>query len=62
MPATESNKNLRLATNEALDNKITVLIPTAKITKFKMSAMTLNESSKLNLVALPGFKWVKGSC
>ena len=48
--ATESNRGLRLSSNEALDNKVTNLITTAKVTKYKMTAMTLNDSNKLNLL------------
>lgn len=50
MPATESTRNLRLATNEALDHKVKELLPTARITGGKLSATTLNESNKLDLL------------
>jgi hypothetical protein len=48
--ATESNRGLRLAVSEALDNKATKLIETGKISKHKMCASTLNDSNKLNLL------------
>lgn len=48
--ATESNRGLRLAVSEALDNKATKLIATSKMSKHKMCATTLNDSNKLNLL------------
>lgn len=48
--STESNRGLRLAVNEALDNKVANLIAAAKTTKYKMCAKTLNDSNKLNLL------------
>jgi len=48
--ATESNRGLRLAVSEALDNKATKLIATAKMSKYKMCATTLNDANKLNLL------------
>ncbi len=48
--ATESTRNLRIAINEAIDNKVAKLIPTAKIINNKTSATNLNDSDKLNLL------------
>lgn len=48
--ATESTRNLKLAINEAIDNKVAKLIPNAKFVRFKTTAMTLNDANKLSLL------------
>ena len=48
--ATESTRNLKLAINEAIDNKVAELIPKAKLIRFKTTATTLNKANKLSLL------------